>query len=264
MVKQLDLQYKRNHLNAAVQLTASKSESNRALIIQALTDNPFLIQNLATAKDTVVLKKLLQAISSQSATILDVGIAGTTMRFLTAYLSITKGEWRLTGEQRMMERPIGILVEALKQLGADINYEGPEGYPPLIINGKSLEGGSISLDGSVSSQYITALLLVAPLLNNGLQIELKGEVVSKPYVTMTISMMRYFGVDVQWVRNKISVPAGVYSPKDITIGSDWSAASYWYGFAALSEQASIMLMGLKKNSLQGDAIVAEIYKKFWC
>lgn len=262
MVKQLDLQYVKNQLDCAVQLTASKSESNRALIIQALSNQSFSIHNLATAEDTLVLLELLKTIARASSSTLNVGIAGTVMRFLTAYLSITKGEWQLTGEQRMKERPIGILVDALRQIGADINYLEKPGYPPLGIHGKRLNGGKVTLDGSVSSQYITALLLIAPTFKNGLQIQFNDEVISKPYITMTISMMRFFGIDVEWIGSKILVQPGVYRPNDITIESDWSAASYWYGFAALAEQASITLTGLKRSSLQGDAKVAEMYKKF--
>lgn len=244
-------------LKGVISLTSSKSENNRALIIQALCAATFEIKNSANAKDTVVLTQLLKSDS----TTLDVGIAGTVMRFLTAYLSIQDREFVLTGDHRMKERPIKILVESLQQLGAKIEYLENEGYPPLKIRGQKNAGGTIEIDGSVSSQYISALLLIAPQLKNGLTLQFKGEVTSKPYINMTISMMRYFGADVYWQENAVMVDSGEYKAKDFIIEADWSAASYWYGMVALAPEADITLQGLKKESLQGDAMVQEIYSK---
>ena len=249
-----------------ITLTASKSESNRALIIQALCDENFEIKNLAEAEDTKVLQKLLNVIChperSRRVEKLNVKLAGTVMRFMTAYLSIQDKKYVLTGEQRMKERPIKILVDALRDLGANINYVEKEGCPPIEIIGTELKGSNVQLDGSVSSQYISALLMIAPTLKNGLQIEFEGELISKPYVDMTISMMQYFGAAVDREGSSLKVKSGKYVTKDFIVEADWSAASYWYSMVALAKEAEITLYGLKKESLQGDAVVAEIYKKF--
>lgn len=276
------LPYTSRKLNGEITLTASKSESNRALIIRALCDEDFSINNLAEAEDTKILIDLLKEVKTESDTVreetdevktfdeqsdnhqltLSVGIAGTVMRFMAAFLAVRKGQWFLNGEERMKERPIKILVEALMQLGADIEYAEKEGYPPLVINGKELCGGIVNLDGSVSSQYVSALLMIAPTLKEGLSIEFIGEVISKPYIDMTISMMQYFGADVKWLGNTIKVKEGKYHPNDFSVEADWSAASYWYGFAALADDADITLYGLKEHSLQGDSAIVDIYKNF--
>ena len=251
------------NIGGEIQLTSSKSESNRALIIRALCGENFEIKNLAPAEDTVVLKSILHTIQhNTSEKFLDVGLAGTAMRFLTAYLTIQRGEWLLTGSARMKERPIKILVTALQQLGADIQYLEKEGFPPLKIKGKELARGQLKIDGSISSQYISALLMIAPKLKNGLQLDFIGELTSKPYVEMTINMMHYFGVHVEQKNNSINVNNGNYKAKDFLVESDWTAASYWYCSVALAKKAEITLCGLKKNSLQGDAIVAKIFKNF--
>ncbi len=272
----------RKKLNGEINLTASKSESNRALIIRSLCEEHFEISNLAEAEDTKILTQLLKEVQTASDTAqaetdemkssdeqsdnnqltLSVGIAGTVMRFMTAFLAVREGQWLLTSEERMKERPIRILVEALQQLGADIKYVGKEGYPPLKINGKKLSGGKVILDGSVSSQYVSALLMIAPTLTEGLEIEFAGEIISKPYIDMTISMMEYFGAKANWSGNTIKVNEGNYQTKEFTVEADWSAASYWYGFAALANEFDVTLYGLKKESLQGDAVVADIYKNF--
>jgi len=241
-----------------INLTPSKSESNRALIIQALCEGNFEINNLSNSNDTVVLQKLLNSSEKE----LSVGLAGTAMRFLTAFLSISKGETVLTGEPRMKKRQIRVLVDALRGLGAEIEYLEKDGYPPIKIIGVALQGGKITIDGSVSSQYLSALLMIAPKLKNGLQIVFKGEVVSKPYINMTIEMMRYFGVTVQWEENTITVKEGSYKAKNFTIEADWSSASYWYSMVALAKEADITLYGLQQESLQGDSVVREIYKNF--
>ncbi|PCJ26798.1 MAG: 3-phosphoshikimate 1-carboxyvinyltransferase [Flavobacteriales bacterium] len=269
-------------INGEIQLTSSKSESNRGLIIQALCNDNFEIQNLSISDDTKILRELLDEISSKNETVradndedktslldvdnyqqtLSTGLAGTAMRFLTAFLAIKEGEVILTGEHRMKERPIKELVNVLKQLGADIEYVGKEGFPPLKIIGKKLEGGEIIIDGSISSQYISALLMIAPKLKKGLKIKFSGDVISKPYINMTISMMDYFGASVRWEENNIKVDAVEYKAKTIFIEADWSAASYWYSMVALAKEADITLYGLKQESLQGDAVVQEIYKNF--
>ena len=243
-------------LKGEIQLTASKSESNRALIIQALCDDSFEIENLSIADDTVVLQRLLNSSEKE----LSVNLAGTAMRFLTAFLAIQDKAFVLTGAQRMKERPIKVLVDALKQMGADISYEEKEGYPPLKIIGKSLMVGKIIIDGGVSSQYISGLLMIAPKLENGLIIEFQEEIISKPYINMTVEVMRYFGANVRWDDNTIVVGSGKYIAKDFKVEADWSAASYWYSMVALAKEADVTLFGLKKESLQGDAIVQEIYK----
>ncbi len=256
----INLCHHTKEVNLAIPLTASKSESNRALIIQALCDNHFEISNLAEAKDTKVLKTLLETFNQQK--ILDVGHAGTVMRFLTAFLCLQKGEYILTGSERMKQRPIKILVNALKTLGARIEYIEKEGYPPLKISDSKMQGGIIQIDGNVSSQYISALLMIAPLLKNGLIIAFKGEIISKPYVNMTVNIMKYFDTKINWVNNTIEVKSGKYKAKNFVIEADWSAASYWYSIASLSNKSNIQLFGLKKNSLQGDAAIQHIYKNF--
>lgn len=251
-------------LIGAITLTASKSESNRALIIQALCVDCFKIKNLASAQDTVTLNKILQNSNSQ---LIDVGAAGTTMRFLTAYLSTKIGTRIITGSDRMKKRPIGILVDALRDLGAQIEYMEEEGYPPLKITGKALHGGEIEMDGSVSSQFISALLLIAPELQHGLVIKFKGEITSRPYINMTLKMMEEFRVYGQFHDNSISVSKQNYHKKSevdyaYKVEGDWSSASYWYAIAALSYEADFIIKGLKHPSLQGDSIVADVFTFF--
>jgi 3-phosphoshikimate 1-carboxyvinyltransferase len=194
--------------------------------------------------------------------LLDVHHAGTVMRFLTAYCCLQKGEKILTGSDRMKQRPIKVLVNALRRLGAEIDYLENEGFPPLKITGTSLKGGKLIVDGSISSQYISALLMIAPKLKGGLQIEFEGELISKSYVDMTISIMQHFGADVKWINRAIIVAEGNYSKKDFKVEADWSSASYWYSMVALAKEAEITLYGLKKESLQGDSAVVDIYKNF--
>jgi 3-phosphoshikimate 1-carboxyvinyltransferase len=246
------------NISGEIHLTASKSESNRALVIRALCGHPFEIKNLAAAADTDTMLRLLDSTEALK----DVGPAGTTMRFLTAYYCTQEGVVTMTGSERMKQRPIGILVDALRQLGADIEYEGEEGFPPLRIAGKPLQGGKIKMDGSVSSQFITAVLLIAPTLPLGLEIEFTGEVASRPYLEMTLRMMRYFGANWNWNGAELHVASGGYTGKPFTVEADWSAASYWYEMAALSEKSDFFLYGLKKESLQGDCVIAELYGQF--
>ncbi len=253
-------------LKGSITLSSSKSESNRALIIQALCKDKFEISNLSTAEDTVVLQKILSSKNKAlfNEVTYDVGGAGTTMRFLTAYLATQSGSYVLTGSQRMMKRPIGILVEALRTLGADIEYLDKEGYPPLQIIGKSLTGGEVEMDGSVSSQFISALLLIAPELKNGLVIKFKGEVTSRPYVDMTLKMMQEFRVYGIWQDGIISVSRQDYYKKsdasyEYKVEADWSSASYWYSLALLSKECDLTIKGLKRPSLQGDGMVADMF-----
>ncbi|MFL5762540.1 MAG: 3-phosphoshikimate 1-carboxyvinyltransferase [Bacteroidia bacterium] len=256
-------------LSGTITLTASKSESNRVLMIQALCAENFPIENIAAAEDTVRMKDILQSYQSFRGheNTFDIGAAGTTMRFLTAYFSTKIGTHIITGSERMKKRPIGILVEALKKLGADIEYMEERGYPPVKIRGKVMKGGEVEMDGSVSSQFVSALLLIAPELQNGLVIRFKGEVTSRPYINMTLKMMEEFRVYGQWHDNTISVSQQNYHRKSeedyrYTIEADWSSASYWYAMAALAEEADLKIMGLKHPSLQGDAVLADVFTFF--
>lgn len=254
-------------LTGSIELTASKSESNRALIIKALCKENFQIKNIATAHDTKTLQKVLGSINAGDKEIIDVGQAGTVMRFLTAYLAAIPGEYSISGTDRMHERPIGILVDALRQLGADITYTETEGFPPLKIHGKILKGGTVEVDGSVSSQFISALLLIAPELQNGLVIKFNGRVTSRPYINMTLKMLEEFRVYGHWHDNMISVSKQNYHIKSdddyaYHVEGDWSSASYWYAFAALADEVDFTIKGLKNPSLQGDAIIADLFTFF--
>ena len=244
-------------VQAKIHLPASKSISNRVLILNALSKNPYPIDNLSESDDTAVLWKALQSSGSD----FDIGAAGTSMRFLTAYLSQLPGEWTITGSERMRNRPIGLLVEALRRLGAEIEYIGKEGFPPLRIQGRKLQGGTVVLNGGVSSQYISALLMIAPCLEKGLILHLEGDIVSKPYICMTFDLMETFGVKAHWEDSVIDIRPQSYFPVPFRVESDWSAASYWYEIGVLApENSRIELMGLDENSLQGDAKVAELFK----
>lgn len=240
---------------ASVQLPASKSISNRALILNALSYSPYDIQNLSDCDDTEVMVKALNSDSRD----FDIKAAGTAMRFLTAFLSKIVGEWTITGTERMKNRPIKLLVDALNSLGARIEYMEKEGYPPLRIFGSALQGGEISLAGGVSSQYISALLMIAPLMENGLTLHLEGNIISRPYINLTLQLMEQFGVKATWNGQTIKILPQEYKPIRFTVESDWSAASYWYTIMALSKNAEIELLGLFKNSLQGDAAGAKLF-----
>ena len=257
-------------LKGRIQLTGSKSIANRALIIQALAPEGFPIERLAAADDT----QRLQAILQSQDEVLDVGPAGTTYRFLTAYLCRRPGFQTLTGSKRMLERPIGILVDALKELGADISYLGKEGYPPLRIGYSELDqANKLKISASTSSQFISALLLLAPSLPQGLELELEGQLVSRPYIEMTLVLMARFGAHYDWPAdsNIIRVASGTYAGFSQASGSalapfvveaDWSAASYYYSLAAIAEEADLQIDGLFEDSLQGDRAVVDIYRAF--
>ena len=242
-------------IKTSVQLPASKSISNRALILNALGYSPYGIGNLSDSDDTKVLQRALESDGHD----FDIGAAGTAMRFLTAFLSKIVGEWTITGTERMKNRPIKLLVDALTSLGARIEYMEKEGFPPLRIFGSALQGGEISLAGSVSSQYISALLMVAPYMEKGLVLNLEGTIISVPYINLTIQLMRQFGVDVLWNKQTIKVRPQEYKPTSFNVEPDWSAASYWYAFMVLSKRAEIELPGLQKGSLQGDAAGAGLF-----
>lgn len=246
-------------IHARVRLPSSKSISNRALIIRALCAERITLHELSTADDT----QLMQAALQSSAPVIDVKNAGTCMRFLTAFFAAREGRTVvLQGDERMQQRPIGILVDALHQLGAEIEYINHEGFPPLRITGKKLRGGKLRIDASVSSQYITALMLVAPYFANGLTIELQGAVSSLPYIHMTAELMQQFGANVSVNSSVIRIGNTHYQQNDHTISPDWSAASYWYEIAALSSSCSVLLEGLSEKSLQGDAVIAAYMQHF--
>ena len=244
-------------VNCEIDLPASKSISNRLLIIQALCKGKFTITNLSDSDDT----KTLQTALNSTNNIIDIGAAGTSFRFLTAYLStLSNQEFILTGNDRMKERPIKGLVDTLQELGAQITYSDKVGFPPLSIKGINLTGGKVKIDGSTSSQFITALLLIAPTLQEGLILEISGEIVSKPYILMTLKLMEEFGVSYTWKGNTIEIEQQEYISKNYTVEADWSAASFWFEIASLSENCIIKLKGLSKNSIQGDKDVVHIFR----
>ena len=273
--------YPASRLRGRIVLPASKSISARALIVNALSRSTLLPENLSDSDDTRAMLEGLRTLSNSPLKgenlaadkahpfrehrggTLDIGAAGTAMRFLTAYLSVTPGEYVITGSERMKHRPISILADALRKLGAGIAYEGEEGFPPLRIKGRTdLEGGSLTVPGNVSSQYVSALLMIAPTLKRGLRLTLTGEIASRPYLDMTMSMMRDFGAQAEWQGNDvIEVQPGSYRQRPYHIESDWSAASYWYEMVAVSTDpnAEIELVGLHRNSIQGDSRVWQMF-----
>ncbi|MFC3880618.1 3-phosphoshikimate 1-carboxyvinyltransferase [Algoriphagus namhaensis] len=239
----------------SIPLPSSKSESNRVLVIDALTEGKNQISNLAEARDTQTMIRLL----SKDPPVYDVLDAGTTMRFLTAYTAITNRQKVMTGTDRMCQRPIGILVDALRSVGADVHYLGIEGYPPLAINGFTEQNESkISIRGDVSSQYISAMLMIAPLLPKGLELELEGKVGSRTYIEMTLELMAQFGINYTWEDRVIKIPHQSYQSTTFAVESDWSGASYWFSLLACADAGSFFLEGLKENSLQGDSKIVEI------
>lgn len=252
-----------SNLKSQISITGSKSETNRLLLLQALYPN-LVLENISNSDDSEV---MMQALNSKNchAELVDVHHAGTAMRFLTAFFAIQEGkEVVITGSSRMKERPIQLLVEALNQLGAEISYEEKEGFPPIKIKGKKVTKNKVSLPANVSSQYISALLLVAPKLENGLELTLEGEITSIPYIKMTLALLNEIGVVTSFEKNVIKVNnLQTITSKLINVESDWSSASYWYSIIALSEIGTeIQLSSYKQNSLQGDAVLAEIYRNF--
>jgi len=246
-------------LKGEITLPSSKSISNRILIINSLSYSPYEIENLSDCDDT----KAMEAVLNANTNHFDIGHAGTAMRFLTAFLSKIAGEWILTGSERMRQRPIGILVDALRKLGASIEYTGKKGFPPLRILGTSLKGGMLELDGSVSSQYISALLMIAPTIPGGLTLKLLNEITSKPYIDLTLHLMLQFGIRHTWTGNEISIEEQTYIPVKFAVEADWSGASYWYAMAALSDECELLLKGLRLQSLQGDAAQSEWFENYF-
>lgn len=248
-------------IGGQVILPASKSISNRALVLNTLAGNKDLPVNVSDCDDTRVMLHWLE----HRPGVVDIGAAGTAMRFSTALLAVSEGTHTITGTERMQNRPIAVLVDALRKLGATIEYVGRDGYPPLRITGsKRLAGGEITLPGNVSSQYISALLMIAPTLEKGLQLVLTDEIVSRPYIDMTLAMMREFGAVADWQSDSvIEVQPGGYLSKKYVVENDWSAASYWYEMLALTDLVgtSVVLPGLFNPSLQGDSHGAEVFEK---
>ena len=241
-----------------IPLPASKSISNRVHIIRALTKQPLPVMNLSECDDTRVMEEVFRSDGS----VFDIGHAGTAMRFLTAWLSCRPGEWILTGSERMKQRPIRVLADALNQLGAQIEYLEKEGFPPLKITGSTYQGGIIELDGSVSSQYISALLMIAPALEGELVLKLKNRVTSRSYIEMTLRLMEKHGIRYSWKNKEIRIPRQDYRPLEFTVESDWSAASYWYEILALCPAGSFLLKGLSLSGLQGDESVSHWFSGF--
>ena len=253
-------------IEGEIDLPASKSISNRVLLLNALCATPGRLSNLAQCDDT---EAVLSALAQPDASEVNIGAAGTAMRFLTAYFATREGrEVVIDGTERMRQRPIRVLVDALRQLGADIEYVEAEGYPPLKITGTRLHGGALTVSGSVSSQYITAILLIAPVIG-GITLTIEGEIMSRPYIDMTLALMARYGVKAEWRENVIHVPAGEYTALDFKVEADWSAASYWWAMQAIVPQSRITLKGLEPQSLQGDSRIAELMSQMgvtgnWC
>ena len=254
-IQLLQLTQKSEFSRVSIPLPSSKSESNRALVIDALTEGENTIKNLAEARDTQTMIRLLHT----NPAVFDVLDAGTTMRFLTAFVAVTNQQKVMTGTPRMCQRPIGILVDALRSLGAEIHYLGTEGYPPLAIKGLPEQlTNQIRIRGDVSSQYISALLMIAPLLPLGLELELEGKIGSRTYVEMTLQLMAQFGIAYSWEGATIKINPQPYKTTHFAVESDWSGASYWFSLLACADEGSLFLEGLKEKSLQGDAAIVEI------
>lgn len=253
----LKLQRINKEVGGKITITGSKSESNRLLILKQFYPN-LVIENLSNSDDTRLMQKALKSTSNE----INIGHAGTAMRFLTAYFSVKENsEIILTGSSRMKNRPIKILVDALRDLGADIKYLEKDGFPPLKIVGKKLTKDCVEIEGNVSSQYISALLLVAPTLKNGLQLKFKGKVTSVPYIKMTLKLLEELGIAYSWKQDTIIIqPKPLIDARNMVVESDWSSASYFYSLVALSPNSKIILTSYKKDSLQGDSVLADIYK----
>lgn len=247
-----------NRIKAEINLPASKSISNRVLVIHSLSGGNSTLHNLSDCDDTQVMINALRDMPE----VIDIKAAGTAMRFMSAYLSVTEGEHVITGTERMKHRPIGVLVDALRRLGADIEYVGEQGYPPLRIRGKQLEGGTLEVPGNISSQYISALLMIGPALRNGLELRLTGDIISRPYIDLTLHVMHEFGCKIEWSSvDTISVKPQRYNDREYVVENDWSASSYWYEMLALSEdkESGVVLPGLRDASRQGDSVVRYLY-----
>lgn len=238
-----------------ITLPGSKSISNRAIILNALSISSYEIKNLSVSEDTRVINEAFASNTNQ----FNVGGAGTAMRFLTAFLSCVEGEWTLTGSERMHQRPIHSLVDTLITIGAQIEYLGNKGYPPLKIKGRKLNGGEVYLTANVSSQFVSALMMIAPVTKFGLTLHLEHEVISRPYIHLTQKMMEDYGVKIKWEGKSIKINSQPYTPIPYEVEGDWSAASYWYSLVALMPKAEVKLAGLKKESMQGDANIINLF-----
>ena len=273
MGKNIILTKKGKTVNCTIQLTGSKSECNRALIIEALSHGSVKVENISDAADAVTLQRVLRESESVVAgdkfeienpnSEINIGPAGTAMRFLTAYFTLGDHEVVLTGSERMKQRPIGVLVDALRELGAEIEYIENEDYPPIKLKGGLVQQASkISIKGNISSQYITALLLIAARLPFGLELHIEGELTSRPYVEMTLAMLGQANIQHTWQGNVINIPHQEFAETNIWVEPDWSAASYWYAIAALADEAELFLPGLTAYSKQGDSVITEIMANF--
>ena len=257
------MKYRLDHysqpLNGNITLSSSKSESNRTLIINALSGNQLQLKNISDARDTQTMRRLL----SDRQPVWDVLDAGTTMRFCTAYLAIAGSGETITGSNRMKERPIKLLVDALRKFGAKIDYLEKEGFPPLRISAQknNFQSQKISIPGNISSQYISALLMIGPMLPDGISIKLIGEIFSRPYIEMTLALMDHFGIKSTWKNQYINIKSQRYQGRSYTIESDWSGASYWYSMVALNKESNITLRGLRAQSFQGDQNIINIMSK---
>ena len=251
------ISHKTGIVNLRLQPPASKSISNRLLLMSALSENKMIIENLSDSDDTRVIINALASEEKEK----DIGHAGTAMRFLTAYYALMPGEVILTGSERMKNRPVGELTEILCKLGANIEYIERDGYPPIKIKGGNLKSRDIEINSSISSQYISALLMIAPMLEKGLKIKLKGKTTSASYINLTIELMKKAGIQCNWKCDEILVSPGKYLAGKFYVEPDWSGASYWYAIASLAKEAEILLEGLEQNSLQGDFAVKSIFEK---
>lgn len=246
-------------LKGEIKLEGSKSITNRVLIIKALCHDDFDVKNYSNSEDSVT---LLQLINMQDEKVLNAKDGGATIRFMLAFLAIHEGEVILTGSEQLIERPIGPLVDALVSMGADIQYLAKKNYPPVLIRGKMLKATRVDVESDMSSQFVSALLLIAPAMRNGLIIRIKGDMVSKPYIEMTLSVMRHFGIRYEWSQNMISIPRQNYSGMNFNVESDWSSASYFYEMAAFADEVDVKLTGLQRVSTQGDSVIAKMMDQF--
>lgn len=246
----------------SVQLPVSKSEYNRASVISYLSGRKVILKNHSDAADSIRMDDLISQISDGKSFYLNCGDAGTVVRFILSLVSITYGEWTLTGSERMKQRPIGILVDALRSLGAEIVYTGAEGFLPLKVTGKNLEGGKISLDAGISSQFISSLMMIGPVLKNGMEINFTSKPVSLPYIKMTAALMQQCGADLIISDNRVGVKPKYYAAHELICENDWSSAAYFYALTAVNHELKIRMNGLKKNSIQGDAVLKDIFQFF--
>ena len=243
----------------SLDLESSKSISNRLLIIKELCKTKFEIQNLSNARDTKILFEILSNYKTRKG--LNCEDAGTALRFIIAFLATREGIWKVSGTKRMHERPIKPLIDSLVKLGANIHYLENKGFPPIEIKSEKLSSGKLKLPGNISSQFISALLLIAPTIKGGLNLEITSKVLSKPYIDMTLGLMSEFGIEYSWENNLIKVKEQNYLSKNIEVENDWSAASFWYSFLALSKNGEIQIPNLYANSFQGDSFLSVIYSK---